>query len=89
MQMVVRSPFLLGLSRQTLTARMQALHVAMPHANVQSMAQYYPSLLEVLNPARICCITLSIIMYVDVRCMSCPEALSANSHLLNHLHFTV
>lgn len=50
-QMVVRSPFLLGLSRQTLTARMQALRVAMPRANVQRMAQYYPSLLEVLNPA--------------------------------------
>lgn len=48
--MVVRSPFLLGLSQETLTARVQALHAALPDADVQRMAQYSPSLLEVTNP---------------------------------------
>lgn len=48
--MVVRSPFLLGLSQETLTARMQALRSALPDADVQRMAQYSPSLLEVMHP---------------------------------------
>ena len=46
-QMAVRSPFLLGLSHETLAARMQALSDALPNADVQSMAENYPSLLEV------------------------------------------
>ena len=47
LQMVVRSPFLLGLSLQTLTTRVHALESALPTANVQRMVEYYPSLLEV------------------------------------------
>lgn len=47
MQMVVRSPFLLGLSYQTLTTRIAALQAAFPDADVQRMVEYYPSLLEV------------------------------------------
>lgn len=47
LQMVIRSPFLLGLSSQTLTARFRALQAAFPDANVQRMVEYYPSLLEV------------------------------------------
>ena len=53
LQMVVRSPFLLGLSHKTLMTRVQALHAALPNADVQRMAQYSPSLLEVL---KMCCI---------------------------------
>lgn len=45
--MVVRSPFLLGLSCQTLLTRIQALQAACPEAAVQRMVEYYPSLLEV------------------------------------------
>ena len=56
-QMVVRSPFLLGLSHPTLTARMQALRAALPDADVQRMAQYCPSLLEVW--IQTCCMCLS------------------------------
>lgn len=47
LQMVTRSPFLLGLSSQTLATRFQALQTAFPDANVQRMVEYYPSLLEV------------------------------------------
>lgn len=45
--MVVRSPFLLGLSCHTLLTRIQALQAACPDADVQRMVEYYPSLLEV------------------------------------------
>ncbi len=48
LQMVIRSPFLLGLSSQTLATRFQALQTAFPDANVQRMVEYYPSLLEVI-----------------------------------------
>ena len=62
LQMVVRSPFLLGLSHQTLTTRLQALRAALPKADVQRMAQYSPSLLEVMtqdDPSSLmCCICL-------------------------------
>lgn len=57
LQMVIRSPFLLGLTHQTLTTRIQALRAALPSADVQRMAQYSPSLLEVMNqdyPSSIC-----------------------------------
>ncbi len=47
LQMVIRSPFLLGLSSQTLAIRFQALQAAFPEGNVQRMIEYYPSLLEV------------------------------------------
>ena len=47
LQMVIRSPFLLGLSSQNLATRFQALQTAFPDANVQRMVEYYPSLLEV------------------------------------------
>ena len=47
LQMVIRSPFLLGLSSQTLAIRFQALQTAFPDANVERMLEYYPSLLEV------------------------------------------
>ena len=55
MQMVVRSPFLLGLSHATLSQRMQALHAALPQADVQRMAEHYPSLLEVSSPSHAAC----------------------------------
>lgn len=63
LQMVVRSPFLLGLTHQTLTTRIQALRAALPSADVQRMAQYSPSLLEVMHQdypssAVMCCICL-------------------------------
>lgn len=68
-QMVLRSPFLLGLSHQTLTARMQALRVALPTADVQCMAQYSPSLLEVMNlydsSSIMCCICFLSSMRTD------------------------
>lgn len=47
LQMVMRSPFLLGLSSQTLAKRFHALQAAFPEGNVQRMIEYYPSLLEV------------------------------------------
>ncbi len=47
LQMVIRSPFLLGLGSQTLVTRFQALQAAFPDADVQRMVEYYPSLLEV------------------------------------------
>ncbi|KAL0041747.1 hypothetical protein WJX79_003202 [Trebouxia sp. C0005] len=45
-KMVMRSPFLLGLSSQTLAKRFHALQAAFPEGNVQRMIEYYPSLLE-------------------------------------------
>ena len=60
MQMIVRSPVLLGLTHETLTTRMKALEAACPKADVQRMIEHYPSLLEV-NPA-IATLQLTVLM---------------------------
>ena len=56
--MVVRSPFLLGLSCQTLLTRVQALQAACPDADVQRMVEYYPSLLEVSTCCKSGCLAV-------------------------------
>ena len=48
LQMVVRSPFLMGLSPETLQGRMEALQTELADCNVHRMAEYCPSLLEVM-----------------------------------------
>ena len=87
-QMVVRSPFLLGLSHQTLTARMQALRAALPNADVQRMAQYSPSLLEVTtqdDPSSImCCICMLSSAPNDAVVHAALETTCANSCCLSH-----
>ena len=45
--MVVRSPFLLGISTETLVDRFQDLQKELVGADVQRMAEYCPSILEV------------------------------------------
>lgn len=45
--MVVRSPFLLGISTETVVDRFQELQRELAGADVQRMAEYYPSILEV------------------------------------------
>ena len=46
--MVVRSPFLLGMCAETLQLRLQALQAELGSCDVHRMAEYYPSLLQVL-----------------------------------------
>ena len=45
--MVVRSPFLLGISTETVVDRFQELQRELAGADVQRMAEYCPSILEV------------------------------------------
>lgn len=47
MQVVVRSPFLLGISTATLADRLEELQTELAGSDVQRMAEYCPSILEV------------------------------------------
>lgn len=75
MQMVVRSPFLLGLSCETLAARMRALSAALPNADMQRMVESYPSLLEVI--ISMCCFNFTIL----TPCSLFTDMLSGTSNI--------